>query len=477
MQKEFCSRGEMEVLGGGAAGPGKTDCLIAMALRNVWHPKYRGLLLRRTNPRAQEILDRTHDLYPRAVLGAEWREGKRRWMFPTGATIMIGHMQHEEDKRNYHGQEFHFIGWDELTEFTESQYLFVSFSRRRRTVDLPFRTLIRATTNPGGPGHSWVKNRFRIGTVEPGQAIREDMVLPDGEVITTTRAFVPGRLSDNPSINQNEYIASLMHLPEVERMRLLEGIWDVFEGQAFRELSMDVHGFDYDCPNEWETYSVFDWGYAKPSAYYIVRVDPDGRLWLEHEKYWRREQTEDDGVRKTASEIGREIAQLEIEWKVNPTVRLADPACWAPLPKFRQGESMGRSVMDDFNAAGLYFLKANNERIHGRQQIHHRLTLDEEQRPHLQIHTRQCPVLWETLPLMRESEHNPEDLVTKDMPDHGYDCLRYACMHRQMRRTKKVVRPEEQPGTFQYERARLKKARRIAGTRGIALEEAYKQVR
>ena len=124
-QENFCSRGEFEVLFGGAAGPGKTDCLIMETARDVDHPRYSGLILRRTFPQLQEIIDRTRHWYPMVSPGAEYRATEHRWRFPSGATITLGHMQHEGDKYNYHGKEFQFVGFDELTMFTESQYLFL----------------------------------------------------------------------------------------------------------------------------------------------------------------------------------------------------------------------------------------------------------------------------------------------------------------------------------------------------------------
>ena len=105
-QSDFCSRGEFMVFFGGAKGPGKSDCLIMEATRHYQIPWYKALILRRTFPRLQEIIDRCWKLYPK--LGGTYRAGEHRWYFESGATITLGHVQHEEDKRNYHGKEFFF---------------------------------------------------------------------------------------------------------------------------------------------------------------------------------------------------------------------------------------------------------------------------------------------------------------------------------------------------------------------------------
>lgn len=471
MQTEFCSRGEDEILGGGAAGPGKTDCLIAMALRNVWHPKYHGLILRRTTPRLDEIIDRTKDLYSAAVPGAVWNANKNRWTFPSGARVTLGHCQHEEDKRNYQGKEYHFIGFDELTEFTETQYKFIAFSRRRRTQDMPFPTIVRCTSNPGGIGHKWVKERFQIGTTEPGTTIYHETVLPDGEIVVTTRAFIPGKLADNPSIVQSEYIASLMHLPDGDRRRLLEGLWDVFEGQAFRELNRDVHGFDFDPPADWPVYGSFDWGYAKPWSFGLWAVDYDGRMYRFDEIYGAKEGELDEGRRQTDGEIAREILALLDKRGVKPKQIVADPACWSVKPT--KGGVQGPSVASNFRDEGLHIVKAHNDRVGGRQQLHHRLKPDEDGRPWIYFHTKRCKSVWETLPLLKEDENNPEDIETKNVPDHVADEIRYQCMTRPMRPR---VQPRKDTGSFQAARRQMIRAKQHAERHGISIAAAYSRV-
>jgi len=461
---------------GGAAGPGKTDCLLALALRNTWHPRYRGLILRRTFPRLVEILDRTYQMYPK-MGGAEWREGKKAWNFPSGAKIRVGHMEHEKDKYNYQGTEYQFFGWDELTEFLETQYLYL-FSRARRTVDLPFPTIFRAASNPGNEGHLWVKKRFRIGTVPPGTTIFEEFTHPEtGDRIKTSRVFIPGRLDDNPSINRDEYIANLMHLPEIDRMRLLEGIWDVFEGQAFRELNRDIHGITpFDVPPDWEAYRSFDWGYAKPFSVQWWAVDYDGRLyrfahWYGIGKDERGQEKSDRGLKMTATEIARGIKERESQMRVKVRPGPADPSIWSQRPK-RDG-TLGISVADEMAQEGVVWIKGDNNRILGRQQVHHRLNLDDEGKPGVYIFTDDDH-FWRTWPTLREYEKNPEDIEEKGAEDHDYDATRYAFMFRPMR-PKKEIPPDL--GSFQRERKKLIRAKQFATRHGLSLQDAFNRVR
>jgi hypothetical protein len=465
-----------EVLYGGQAGPGKTDCLIAEATRYVWHPKYTGLLLRRTYPRIAEIEDRCHSVYP--AMGGVWEATKHRWVFPSGAKIILGHMQYEEDKRNYHGREFQFVGFDELTEFTETQYKFL-FSRCRSTIP-ELKPYIRATTNPGGIGHRWVKKRWKIGTVEPETVIVEEMVSPiTGEIFTSERMFIPGRLEDNPTLIENDpqYVINLMQLPELEKQRLLYGIWDAFEGQAFAELNEDVHMFDFAVPAEWEVFGAFDWGFAKPWSYGLYAVDYDLRLYRFAEIYGGKEEGGeyiDEGLRQNDVDIARQIKELEAQFRVKPKYRTADPAIWSKKPA-KGKATPGPSPEETMSKENVYFIKADNDRIHGRRELHNRLRIDDDdpqQRPMLYVHKR-CKAFWQWMPEMREDEKNPEDIDTKNTPDHVYDEVRYGCMSRPM----KPKRAKElDTGSFQAERRKLIKAKGLAKRHGITLESAYGRI-
>ena len=99
-QALFMSRFEDEALYGGAAGGGKSDALIAEALRQVDNPNYRGLILRRSFPQLEDLISKSERLYPAAFPGARFNDSKHIWKFPSGAVIMFGSIQHEADKYN-----------------------------------------------------------------------------------------------------------------------------------------------------------------------------------------------------------------------------------------------------------------------------------------------------------------------------------------------------------------------------------------
>lgn len=216
-QTVFLLMRNLEVFYGGAAGGGKSDALLMAALQYVDIPGYSAILFRRTYsdlalPGA--LMDRAAEWL--AGTDARWSEQDKRWTFPSGATLTFGYLEHENDKFRYQSAEFQFIGFDELTQFLETQYRYL-FSRLRRLKghNIPLR--MRSASNPGNIGHEWVKQRFLIEGPAKG------------------RIFIPARLEDNPYLDQEEYLRSLAELDPLERARLREGDWGARPaGKKFR---------------------------------------------------------------------------------------------------------------------------------------------------------------------------------------------------------------------------------------------------
>ena len=215
-QLEFLVTPHLEAFYGGAAGGGKSFALLMAALQYVQVAGYQALILRRTYP----------DLaLPGALMevARDWLQGKAKWdgqehtwSFPSGATLTFGYLEHEKDKYRYRSSQFHFIAFDELTQFTESQYRFL-FSRLRRRQDSNIPLRMRSASNPGDIGHGWVRQRFIVEGERHG------------------RIYVPARLADNPHLDAREYERSLAQLDPTERRRLLEGDWDAQEaGNKFQ---------------------------------------------------------------------------------------------------------------------------------------------------------------------------------------------------------------------------------------------------
>ena len=201
-----------EAFYGGAAGGGKSMGLLMCALQYVDQPDYSALLLRRTFT----MLNQSNGLIPMSKewlmeTDAKWSEMERRWVFPNGAMLSFGYLESENDKYQYQGAQHQFVGFDELTQFTESQYEYL-FSRLRRLKDSIIPIRMRSTSNPGGVGHEWVRQKF----------VKQPKSLD--------RIFIPAGLTDNPYLDQAEYILALKELDPVTRAQLLNGDWDVRQG-------------------------------------------------------------------------------------------------------------------------------------------------------------------------------------------------------------------------------------------------------
>lgn len=432
-QIAFMQRPEDEALYGGAAGGGKSEALIIEALRQVHIPHYRALILRKTYPELSELIDKSQKYYPAAFPGCKYNDTKHAWTFPSGARITFGAMQRDQDKHKYQGRAFDFIGFDELTHFTYSQYSYLV--SRNRPSGKGTRVYMRATTNPGGVGHGWVKERF-ITAAPPMTTIREniDIRYPDGHTETRqkTRIFVPAQVFDNVALMQNDpdYITRLASMPEAEKKALLYGDWDSFSGQVFTEWRNDPTHYEdqvwthvispFAIPKSWKIYRGFDFGYARPFSVGWYAVDHDSRLYRIRELYGCTG-TPNEGVKWEPARVAREIGAIEHD---DPNIKgrvvhgIADPSIY--------DESRGESVAAMMEREGIFFDKADNARIAGKMQLHNRFAFDENGFPMLYVFDT-CKHFIRTVPALVYDETNVEDIDT-DTEDHIYDECRYVCM-------------------------------------------------
>jgi len=240
-QKEVFDSDVHELLAEGSAGSGKSIALLASALKFVSHPKYNALILRREFPQLGQsggIMDIANNWLTNT--DARWSASEKTWRFPSGASLKFGHMMNVNDKLNYQGGSWDFIGFDELTQFTESQYLYLhSRNRHDEWVQIPLR--IRATTNPGGTFNRWVKNRF----ITPTKKLAS---------IKTVKM----NLDDNPHLNKESYLVALNNLDEQTKLHLKDGIW----------TETDT-GIIYGCPED----NILSTIPNLPDPVYVLAVD------------------------------------------------------------------------------------------------------------------------------------------------------------------------------------------------------------
>ena len=218
-----------EALYGGAAGAGKTVALLLAALQYVEIPGYRALILRRN---LTELLT-AGGIYELARqhldTSVKWNAELSTFTFASGATLTFGHLADDNAKYRYQGLEYQYIGFDELTQFTKSQYTYLFSRLRKPSGDSPLAQVplrMRAATNPGGTGHEWVYEHF---------------ILPWREQHPDAPRFFPANFTDNPHLDQDGYRNNLERLDPITRAQLLDGNWDIRScGRMFQPEWFDV---------------------------------------------------------------------------------------------------------------------------------------------------------------------------------------------------------------------------------------------
>lgn len=445
-QMLFMARAEDEALYGGAAGGGKSDAMVMEATRQVHISHYKGLILRKTFPQLEELIDKSLYYYPKAFPGARYNTSAHSWRFPSGAKINFGSMQHTKDRLNYQGKAYDFIGYDEATQFTYDEYMYLL--SRNRPNGPGTRCYMRATANPGGIGHDWVRARF-IDAAAPMETIWERAFVhkPDGSTWSKwmSRIFCPSSVFDNQILLDNDpnYLARLASMPEAERKALLYGDWDSFQGQFFGEFRNNPEGYitrqythviePFEIPPSWPIYRSFDWGYNRPFSVGWWTVDFDGTVYRILEFYGGNGQP-NQGKRWHPQKVFEEIRRIEHEqrWlKDKSIIGIADPAIW-------DGQ-LGESVAETAEKYGIYFSPGDHARLPGWMQVHYRLDFDEHGYAMMYVF-KNCRDFIRTVPALVYSDTKPEDLNTEG-EDHIADEMRYFLMSRPIK-PKRPYKPE-----------------------------------
>ena len=427
-QTSFLAANEREVLYGGAAGGGKSYAMLADPLRYMQHPQFSGLLLRHTTEELRELIWKSQEMYPKIYPGIKWSERKMQWIAPSGARLWFSYLDRDEDVLRYQGLAFSWVGFDELTQWSTPFAWNYMRSRLRSTAsDLP--VYMRATTNPGGPGHAWVKKMF-IDPSAPNKAFwatdidtAQTLTYPAGHSKAGQplfrRRFIPAMLVDNPYLaQQGDYETMLLSLPEHQRKQLLEGNWDVSEGAAFAEFNRSIHVIEpTDIPRNWVKFRACDYGYGSFSAVLWFAVSPSEQIIVYRELY-------------VSKVLAKDLARMVIELEQNDgQIRygVLDSSCW-----HKRGDT-GPSLAEQMIKEGCRWRPSDRSagsRVAGKNEIHRRLQVDEfTEEPRLVIMSN-CTNLIAQLPILPLDKSNPEDIDTKVTFDHLYDALRYGVMSR-----------------------------------------------
>ena len=426
-QTAFLAAGEREVLYGGSAGGGKSYAMLADPLRYMGHPAFSGLLLRHTTEELRELIFKSQEMYPKIWPGIKWSERKMQWVAPSGARLWMSYLDREDDALRYQGLAFSWIGFDELTQWATPYAWNYMRSRLRSTApDLPI--YMRATTNPGGRGHHWVKkmfidpspyNRaFDATDSETGEVLRYPAGHEKAGKSLFKRRFIPARLSDNPYLAESgDYEAMLLSMPEQQRRQLLEGDWDIKEGAAFTEFDRNIHVVEpFDIPHNWVKFRACDYGYGSKSGVIWFAVAPNEQLVVYRELY-------------VSKVLAADLADMILELEAGDgTIKygVLDSSLW-----HKRGDT-GPSLAETMIARGCRWRpsdRSRGSRVAGKNEIHRRLQVDEfTEEPRL-VFFNSCTNTISQLPAIPLDKKNPEDIDTNS-EDHLYDALRYGIMSR-----------------------------------------------
>lgn len=430
-QKLFLKATATEVLFGGAAGGGKSYGQTVDAL--LYALRYAGskqLLLRRTFAELDKSLIRTVlSWYPREVFS--YNSSSHTGKFANGSVIDFGYCANENDVYQYQSAEYDVIRFDELTHFTEYQYVYL-ISRVRGANNFPKQ--IKSSTNPGSVGHTWVKERF----VDPAPPNTE-FIGSDG----VSRIFIPSLLTDNTFLMESDpdYKNRLEALPENEKRALLYGDWNIFEGQYFTEFDRATHVCEpFPIPREWRRYRAIDYGLDMLACYWIA-VDSTRQCWV------YKEVCESDLPISAAARRIEEHTDEDEEIYIT----LAPPDLW------NRAQETGRSKALIFHESGLTLTKSNNDREAGWLAIKELLQKDANGESRLHIFNT-CTSLIKHLPMLQRDLKKPTDTMTEPHEiTHSPDALRYFAIS-----WNRPAPEQEKQGTVKYSNDLLQDYRRAS---------------
>lgn len=433
-QTAFFQSSEREVLYGGAAGGGKSYALIADPMRYFDNKHFRGLILRRTNDELRELIWKSQELYKQIWPKAEWREKDKEWRFPAGARLWMTYLEREEDVLRYQGQAFTYIGFDELTQYpTPHAWDYMRSRLRDASGTLPL--YMRATSNPGGPGHGWVKKMF-IDPAPYGKAFdarnletNEVLLVPEDDEDFPRerwgkplfqRRFIPAKLSDNPHLAKGgEYKSNLLSLREDLQRQLLEGDWDVADGAAFSEFRAKIHVVEpFEIPTNWKRFRSCDFGYStrQASAVHWFAIHPTTNQLIVYRELYVNQKT------------GKELAKMVLDLEKHETIMygVLDSSVWSV-----RGQT-GPSIAEEMIRAGCRWRpsdRSQGSRIASKNRLHELLRVDPFNGLPGIVFFNTCRQIIADLPII-PSDKDSDDIDPKYATDHAYDSIRYGIQSR-----------------------------------------------
>ena len=444
-QTLFLSSPVYETLYEGTRGPGKTITLLmdfAQHINQGFDQAWRGILFRRHYKDLDDAIAKSKQWFPRLFPGATFNEQKTFWRFPRGEELLLRQFAVPGDYWTYHGHEYPWIGWEELTTYpTDECYKIMMSCSRSSREGVPRK--YRSTTNPYGVGHNWVKQRWQL------PHSRGKIINIPGE---RPRVAIHGRLTENTHLMKAdpEYMNTIRSAARNtnELMAWLEGSWDITAGGMFDDVwDSKVHVIEpFQIPRSWRLDRSLDWGSSRPfsvgwwatSDGSDLRLAPghtistkSGDLFRIGEWYGCRKDQPNVGLKLPAYEVAEGIKAREEQMGIYGRVK-AGPADNQIFSK----DDNQRSVASDMALRGVRWVAADKSpgsRKQGWDVIRQmlgaaKLNPSERSTNGLWIFNT-CKDFLRTFPILPRANKDLDD-VDSEAEDHIADEVRYRCRHK-----------------------------------------------
>lgn len=463
-QSLFCQTRIYEALYEGNRGPGKTDALLNSFAHHTgeritlddgsqmrgWGAEWKGILFRQTFPQLKDIISKSRKWFPKIYPGIKFNASDYVWTWPTGETLRLSYIQKPDDYWNYHGHEYPWIGFEELTTWPTDECYTAMFSCSRSSqVGMP--RMVRATTNPYGPGHNWVKARFRLPI--PLKSSVAKIVKEEGQ---PDRVVIHGALKENKILLHADpnYIKNIVAAANGNKAKIaawIDGDWDIVAGGMFDDVwDKDIHLVPrFEIPSSWSIYRSYDHGSSSPfsvgwwavsdgsdyrDAKGLIRSSVRGDMFRIHEWYgWTGKPNE--GLRMLSPDIAKGIIERELLNNIHHRVKAgpADGAIFAA----NDGVNIAIDMMKPQQVnSQLYRIKwIPSDKRPGSRKTGWELmrTMFRNAIPYEDGSVRDKPGIFvfdhceqfiRTIPSLARDEKDPDDVNT-DIEDHIADEARY----------------------------------------------------
>ena len=453
-----------ETLYCGNRGPGKTDCQLMRFRRFVgvgYGPFWRGIIFDREYKNLDDLISKSKRWFSAFGDGARFLSSKSdyKWIWPTGEELLFRAIKRADDYNNYHGQEFPFIGWNELTKFPTSELYDKlmscnrsSFTPEKDNPELPNIPLqVFSTCNPSGAGHNWVKRKW-IDPAPYGTVIKKDIEVfnprtQKDEVITKSQVTIFGSFKENIYLDPS-YVASLMAISDESlKAAWLKGSWDIMSGGALDGvwIKEKIIVPRFVVPKAWRIDRAFDWGSSHPfSVGWFAESNgedaelqnglgkinfPAGSLIQIAEWYGSKEIGTNKGLKLSSTDIAKGIKAREIEMIENGWIKSQPVAGPADNQIGNTTEIDVETIAVKMAKVGIRWTesdKSSGSRVRGLQVMRDRLqaAIDAEG-PGLYF-MNNCRASLATLPALPMDPDKIGDVDTTS-EDHVYDMVRYRC--------------------------------------------------